>query len=146
MRALAILGFALPPLYLIMLVTCLLWRVDEPALAQAYPDQTPRMITSDMRKWNQRGITPDGGRENWKAFVLFPSVWSEPRVVTVRRLIDGSIVVTESEGEFWMHAAFTLISLCAVGWFIGKVATAPSTTPQWTERDRKRDEAMKNAR
>lgn len=146
MRALAVLGFALPPLYLMLLVLCLVWRVNEPALTAAYPDQTPRMITSDMRKWNQRGITPDGGRESWKAYVLFPSVWSEPKVVTVRRLIDGSITVTESVGEFWMHAAFTLMSVGAVGWFIWKAATAPSTTPQWTERDRKRDEAMKNAR
>ena len=78
--------------------------------------------------------------------MLFPSVWSQPKVVTVRRLIDGSIVVTESVGEFWMHAAFTLISVGAVGWFVRKVATTPSTAPRWTERDRKRDEAMRNAR
>lgn len=146
MRALAILGFALPPLYLLMLGLCLVWPVDEPALVAAYPDQTPRMITSDMRKWNQRAITPDGGREGWKAFVLFPSVWSDPKVVTVRRLADGSIVVAESVAEFWMHAVFTLVALGAVGGFAWKVARTPSTGPRWTERDRKRDEAMKNAR
>lgn len=146
MRALAILGFALPPLYLIMLVTCLLWSVNEPALTAAYPDQSPRMITSDLRKSNQRAKTPDGGREGWKAYVLFPSVWSDPKVVTVKRLPDGSVLVTESVTEFWMHAVFATISLIAVGGFGWKVATTPSTTPKWTERDRKRDEAMRNAR
>ena len=146
MRALAVLAFALPPLYLIMLVVCLLWSVNEPSLAAAYPDQTPRMITSDMRKWNQRAKTPDGGREYWKAYILFPSVLSDPKVVTVKRLPDGSMLVTESVGEFWMHAAFALISLGAVGWFVWKVATQPSTTPRWTERDRKRDQAMRDAR
>ena len=146
MRALAVLAFALPPLYLLMLFSCLAWSVNEPALAAAYPDQTPRMITSDLRKTNQRARTPDGGREGWKAFVLFPSVWSDPKVVTVRRLPDGSIVVTESVAEFWFHATFALVSLGAVGWFGWKVATQPSTTPKWTERDRKRDEAMRDAR
>ena len=146
MRALAILGFALPPLYLLMLVTCLLWSVNEPALTAAYPDQTPRLITSDLRKFNQRAKTPDGGREGWKAYVLFPSVWSDPKVVTVRRLPDGSTLVSESVAEFWFHAAFALISVTAVGWFVWRVVTMPSPTPKWTERDRKRDEAMRDAR
>jgi hypothetical protein len=146
MRALAVLAFALPPLYLILLLTCLLWSVDEPALAAAYPDQQPRMIASDMRKATQRVRTPDGGREGWKAFVLFPSVLSEPKVVTVRRLPDGAILLTESRTEFWVHAAFTLISLAAIGGFVWKVATHPSTTPRWTDADRKRDQAMRDAR
>jgi hypothetical protein len=144
-RALLFIVFVVPPLYLAMLVTCLLWRVDEPALA-AYPDQTPRLVASDLRKTPQRGITPDGGREGWKAYVLFPSVWSQPKVVTVRRLVDGSVLVTESVAEFWVRAGLAMLSVGLVGAFAWKVATAPSTTPRWTERDRKRDEAMRNAR
>ena len=86
------------------------------------------------------------GREGWKAYVLFPSVWSDPKVVTVRRLPDGSTLVSESVAEFWFHAAFALISVTAVGWFVWRVVTMPSPTPKWTERDRKRDEAMRDAR
>jgi hypothetical protein len=104
------------------------------------------LITSDLHKSNQRAKTPDGGREGWKAYVLFPSVLSDPKVVTVKRLPDGSTLVSESVAEFWMHAAFALISLGAVGGFVWKVATMPSPTPKWTEADRKRDEAMRDAR
>ncbi|MGH8518369.1 MAG: hypothetical protein ACREUE_13020 [Panacagrimonas sp.] len=145
MRALLIIGFALPPLYLLMLVSCLLWSVNEPALS-VYSDQMPRMVSSDLRKNNQRGKTQDGGREGWKAYVLFPSVLSEPKVVTVRRLVDGSTVVTESVAEFWVRAGLALLSVAGVVWFAWKVATMPSATPKWTERDRKRDEAMRDAR
>lgn len=145
MRAVLIVVFALPPLYLLMLVSCLLWSVNEPALA-VYADQTPRMVSSDLRKNNQRGKTPDGGREGWKAYVLFPSVLSDPKVVTVRQLVDGSTVVTESATEFWVRAGLALLSLAGVVWFVWKVATMPSPTPKWTEADRKRDEAMRDAR
>lgn len=145
MRALLIIFFALPPLYLLMLGSCLLWSVNEPALA-VYADQTPRMVSSDLRKNNTRGKTPDGGREGWKAYVLFPSVLTDPKVVTVRRLVDGSTVVTESVTEFWVRAGLALLSLVGVGWFVWKVVTMPSPTPKWSERDRKRDEAMRDAR
>lgn len=145
MRALAFLLMVLPPLYLLMLGTCLLWPVHETALA-TYEHQTPRLVASDLRKSNQRDKTPDGGRTGWKAYVLFPSVFSEPKVVTVTVLPDGAKVVSESVTEFWIRAGFALASLGWLVWFVVSVSRQKPRFPEWTDEDRKRDEAFKNAR
>ena len=109
MRALGFLLFVLPPLYLLMLAISLAWPVDEPALV-VYRDQVPRLVATDLRKWNTREVTPDGGRSGWKAYVLFPSVLREPTVVTVTVLPDGARVVSESRAEFCIRFALALVS------------------------------------
>ncbi len=148
MRALLFVFMALPPLYLLMLGTCLLWPVHETALAtyEHEEHQTPRLVATDLRKSNQRDKTPDGGREGWKAYVLFPSLLSEPKVVTVTVLPDGARVVSESVAEFWVRAGLALASLTWLAWLVVSVARQKPRFPEWTERDRRRDEAFRNAR
>lgn len=139
MRALGFLPLVLPPLYLLMLAISLAWPVDEPALA-VYRDQSPRLIATDLRKWNARQTTPDGGRTGWKAYVLFPSVLREPTVITVTVLPDGARVVSESRTEFWIRFVFAILSLALVAAFIVKVIRTPAPPTDGRRKPDPRDE------
>ena len=144
MRALGILLFALPPLYLLMLVVSLAWPVEESALA-VYRPEVPRLVASDLRKWNNREQTPDGQRAGWKAYVLFPSVLHDPRVVTVTVLPDGARVVSESRSEFWIRFSFALASLGLVTAFVVKVVRTPVVREPPARRPDPRDERQAQA-
>ena len=141
MRALGFLLFVLPPLYLLMLAISLAWPVDEPALV-VYRDQVPRLVATDLRKWNTREVTPDGGRSGWKAYVLFPSVLREPTVVTVTVLPDGARVVSESRAEFCIRFALALVSFALVTAFVVKVVRTPARLSEPRRRPDPRDESQ----
>ena len=75
-----------------------------------------------------------------------PVFSTRPLCITVTRLADGSTVVSESVIEFWIRAGFAGLSLAWLFWFVWKVAKQKPPHPVYTEADRKRDEAFRQAR
>jgi hypothetical protein len=90
------------------------WAAGEHALAR-YPGQTPILVSyffSFQPSWNASSHALElEEKDETKSYILFPSVFTNPRVVTVSQTNDDEPTVSESRGPFIMIALTGLIAL-----------------------------------
>jgi hypothetical protein len=96
------------------------WPAGQQALSR-YPDQTPIMITyfSHSKVWrNARSGVWVTRKNETRSYVLFPSVFNNPRIVTVSRTGDNEPTVSESSAPLTLVAMAGLFAFAAFGaWY-----------------------------
>jgi hypothetical protein len=93
------------------------WPVGEQALSR-YPGQTPIMVAEfyHSKSWRDRGSDVWVTRKSeTRSYVLIPSVFSNPRIVTVSQDNDDEPVVSESRTPFILIALADMIAFAVLG-------------------------------
>jgi hypothetical protein len=110
------------------------WPAGEHALGR-YPGQTPIMVSSFSHfhaLWNARShvwVTTE--KDATRSYLLFPSVFSNLRIVTVSQTNDNEPTVSESSVPLIVIALAGVIALAVWGaWYIGpRLAKQAQSSP-----------------
>jgi hypothetical protein len=93
------------------------WPAGEQALSR-YPGQTPVMVAEfyHSKSWRDRGSDVWVTRKSeTRSYVLIPSVFNNPRIVTVSQDNDEEPIVSESRTPFILMAFAGMIVLAVLG-------------------------------
>jgi hypothetical protein len=97
------------------------WPAAEQVLSR-YPGQTPIMVSAfshSRARWNARtNVWVTTEREQTRSYILFPSVFSNPRIVTVSQTNDNEPAVSESSGPLIVGALAGIIAFVVLAvWY-----------------------------
>lgn len=102
------------------------WAPAEEALSR-YANQTPVMVgggAGSESSWN--GNITQALRHSERSYVLFPSVFREPKIVTIRQNNNDPYQVTESEYGFLYLVVWYVVCIFGTWWFwFRKKAASP---------------------
>ena len=80
------------------------------ATLSSYVGQSPIMVGFSYRAQNKTQISS-------RTYILFPSVFSEPKIVTIQQINDSNPTTAVSLASFLLFVLWVLVSFIGTWWF-----------------------------